>query len=111
MDMKMNTEEINTSGTSWDCKLIDGIVPITTGDDENIQTATLAGFLIKGSIPQLPEAGVPWLEFLTGGMTFGELDYYVRESLRKADKETYLPEFDIQNDQLTMSVGKVTQEA
>lgn len=105
MDMRMNTEEITTSGVAWDCKLKDGIVEMVTGDTEDIQTATLAGFLIKGTIPQLPDAGVPWLEFLTGSMTFGELDYYIRDSLALADKEIYMPKYDIVNDQLTMSIG------
>lgn len=109
MDMAMNIEDIKTSGISWDCKLKDGIVEIVTGEKEDIQTATLAGFLIKGTIPQLPEAGVPWLEFLTSSLTFGELDYFIRESLQQAGKDIYMPDYDIQNDQLTMTIGKATE--
>lgn len=111
MDLKMKAEDITTAGTTWDCKLIDGIVPIITDDEEDLQCATQAGFLITGTVPQLPEAGVPWTDFLTNKMTFGELDFYVRNSLQNVGKETFYPQYDIENDQLTMSIGKATQEA
>lgn len=110
MDMKMKAEEIKTSGISWDCKVTDGIVPIITGDEEDLQCAIQASFLIKKTVPQLPDAGVPWTEFLASGMTFGELDFYVRDSLQKVDKETYYPQYDVENDQLTMKIGKVEME-
>ena len=110
MDLKMKSEDIETSGVSWDCKVSNGIVPIITGDEEDLQCATQAGFLIKGTIPQLPDVGVPWTEFLTNKLTFGELDYYVRDSLQNAEKETFYPQYDVENDQLTMSIGKMEQE-
>lgn len=111
MDLKMKAEEITVAGTNWDCQVIDGIVPIITGDEENLQSAIQAGFLIKGTIPQLPEAGVPWSDFLTQKMNFGELDFFVRDSLQKAGKENYYPQYDIENDKLTMSIGQLSQEA
>lgn len=111
MDLKMKAEDITTAGTTWDCKVDDGIVPIITGDEDDLQTAIQAGFLIKGSIPQLPDAGVPWTEFLTQALTFGELDYYVRNSLQKAGKENYYPQYELEDDKLTMSIGQLSQEA
>lgn len=111
MDLKMNAEVITTEGVSWDCDVENGIVPIITDDKEDLQCATLAGFLITGTVPQLPEAGVPWTDFLTNKITFGVLDFYVRESLRNVDENNFYPEYDIEEDQLTMSVGKVQQEA
>lgn len=110
MDLKMKVEDITTAGVSWDCKVKGGIVPIITGDEEALQCATQAGFLITGTVPQLPEVGVPWTDFLTNKMTFGELDFYVRDSLQAVGKETYYPQYDIQDDKLTMSIGKATQE-
>lgn len=111
MDLKMKAEDITTAGVSWDCKVTNGIVPIITDEEEALQCATQAGFLITGTVPQLPEAGVPWTDFLTNKMTFGELDYFVRDSLQKVEKELYYPQYDIDNDKLTMSIGKLTQEA
>lgn len=110
MDLKMKAEDIKTSGISWDCKVVDGVVPIITGDEENLQCATQAGFLIKGTIRQLPEAGVPWTDFLTNKMTFGELDFYIRDALRKVEMETFYPRYDIENDQLTMTIAQMNQE-
>ena len=85
-------------------------MPIIKDDEEDLQCATIAGFLIVGTVPQLPEAGVPWTDFLTGKITFGVLDFYVRESLLNVDKDNFYPEYDIEEDQLTMKVGKLQQE-
>jgi hypothetical protein len=110
MDLKMKAEDIQVSGITWDVKVNDGIVPIISGEDEDLQCATIASFLIKGTVPLLPEAGVPWTEYLTNNLSFGELDFYIHESLRKTDKTMYYPEYDIQNDQMTMSIKKLEEE-
>ena len=110
MDLKMQAEDITTAGVSWDCDVENGIVPIITDDQENLQAATLAGFLIAGTVPQLPEAGVPWTDFLTKKITFGVLDFYVRDSLTNVERQDYMPQYDIENDQLTMSINKKPQE-
>lgn len=112
MDLKMKAEDITTAGTSWDCEVENGIVPIIKDDTEDMQCAVLASFLIKGTVPQLEDAGVPWTDYLTGKISFGILDFYVRESLQNVDKTNYYPEYDIQNDQLTMGIGRLeTEEA
>jgi hypothetical protein len=106
MDLKMNAEDINTSGISWDCKLESGIVPIIQDEEEDVQTGTLAAFLIRGTIPLLPEAGVPWTDYLSGGMTFGEIDFYIRKSLQNVGKENFYPQYSIDKDKLTMNISK-----
>lgn len=110
MDLKMQAEDIQVSGITWDCAVHGGIVPIVSDDEEDLQAATIAGFLVKGTVPQLPDAGVPWTEFLTKKITFGELDFYIRESLHKADKDAFFPEYGIEKDRLTMKVGKLQAE-
>ncbi len=110
MDLKMKAEEITDAGVIWDCDVKNGIVPIIMEDEEDLQCATLAGFLITGTVPQLPEAGVPWTDFLTGKITFGVLDFYVRESLLNVGKDNFYPEYDIENDKLTMSIGKLQED-
>ena len=110
MDLKMKAEDITTAGVSWDCEVENGLVPIIKDETEENQGATLAGFLIRGTVPQLPEAGVPWTEYLTGKITFGVLDFYVRDSMRNVGRDNYFPQYDIEKDQLTMKVGKLTQE-
>ena len=110
MDLKMKSEDITTADVSWDCDVADGLVPIIMDEKEEMQSATMAGFLILGTVPQLPEAGVPWLEFLTGKIQFGVLDFYVRESLSNVGRDDFYPQYDVDKDQLTMSVGRLTQE-
>lgn len=110
MDLKMKSEDITTAGVSWDCDVKNGLVPIVKDEKEEMQAATMAGFLIMGTVPQLPEAGVPWTEFLTGKITFGVLDFYVRESLSNVGRDDFYPQYDIEKDKLTMSVGRLTQE-
>ena len=112
MDLKMKAEDINTAGVSWDCSVENGIVPIIKDDKEDMQCAVIAGFLIKGTAPILPDAGVPWTDFLTKKISFGVLDFYVRESLQNVDKPNYYPQYDLEEDQLTMKIGRLeTEEA
>jgi hypothetical protein len=112
MDMKMNAEEIS-AGTSpiWDVKVRKGIVPIITGDTEDLQTATLAAFIQTHTIPLLPDAGVPWQNFLTGNISFGELDGYIRNAMIKTGKSEYYPQYDLNGNKLTMTIGKIRVEA
>lgn len=105
----MKAETITaTAEPVWDIKVENNLVPIISGDEENMQNATLAGFLETGTIPQLPSVGVPWQEFLTNGLTFGELDSYIRQSIEAAGQENYYPQYEIddENQRLTMTVGR-----
>lgn len=111
MDLKMTAEEISTTAdVSWDCAVENGLVPLLMDDEEDIQCATIAAFLIQGTVPQLPDVGVPWSKYLTQEITFGELDFYVRDSLQKAEKDTYYPQYNIENETLTMTVGQLDEE-
>ena len=107
MDLKMQVEKMTDDGPEWDCDVENGIVPIITDDTEDLQCATMAGFLITGTIPQLPEAGVPWTDFLKGTISFGVLDFYVRQSLLNVGKDNYYPQYSLDKDKLTMSIGKL----
>lgn len=107
MDLKMKSEEITTAGVSWDCDVQDGIVPILHNGQDELQSAVIASFLIKGTVPQIPDAGVPWTDFITEKISFGVLDFYIRDSIAAAGLYNYYPQYDIQNDQLTMSVGRM----
>ena len=108
MDIKMKAQSISSiSHPIWDVQVQKGIVPMISGDEEELQTATLAGFIEKGSIPLLPSSGVSWSQYLTGEITFGELDAEVRDSISEAGKDNFYPDYEIENDQLVMTIGKV----
>lgn len=106
MDVEMRKEEQTSTDYIWDVKTDEGIVPIITGQKEDVQIATLAGLLQLGSIPQLPEAGVNWAGFLTGSVSFGELDGEIRDALIKAGKEDYMPVYSISGDKLILNIEK-----
>lgn len=111
MDFKMQAERIRAGENPvWDCKVQDGIVPLISGRKERRQTATLAGFLQRGTIPQLMEVGVPWQGFLTKTVTFGELDSYVRESIMETGMTEYYPQYEIEEDRLVMTIGTELEE-
>ena len=110
MDLKMKAEDISTAGISWDCEVKDGLVDIIQNDEEDLQGAVIAGFLIIGTVPLLPNAGVPWTDFLSDKISFGVLDFYIRESLDSVQKNNFYPQYDIEDDKLTMSIGKLIQE-
>lgn len=105
MDVEMTAETPSIDGAKWDIKTENGIVPILSGEKEDLQIATLAAFLEYGTIPQLQEVGVEWTAFLTGDLSFGALDVQIRQALQKADKSTYRINYDITGDRLTVAVS------
>ena len=46
MDLKINAEYEGENNPIWDIKVKNGIAPIIYGEEENVQTATLACFLV-----------------------------------------------------------------
>lgn len=106
MDAQMKTQEMTSTFPVWDVKLVDGEVPIIQGDTEDIQTALMATVLELGTIPNLPNAGVPWTDFLTGKIVFGELDSYIRESMNNAGMNRFVPDYQIIDDQLYVNVKR-----
>lgn len=106
MDMKMKAEKISAyENPIWDVKVKNGIVPIISGNDEKIQNAILAGFLELGTIPQLPDVGVNWPGFMTGAVSFGELDTGIRQSLQDAGVGQFQPDYDLEEDSLIMTIN------
>lgn len=106
MDLKMRAEKISDNkNPEWDVKVINGIVPIISGDEEKQQRAVIAGFLETGTVPQLENAGVPWQNFITGGLTFGELDALIRNSINNAGVIEYYPQYEIEGEKLTLTIG------
>ena len=110
MDLRMKVQQQSESENPvWDVEINKGIVPIITGKIEHLQNAVLAGFLELGSIKQLPEAGVDWPGFITGVVTFGEIDSAVRDSLLKAGRSDFYPQYELEDEKLIMTIGTEEQ--
>lgn len=106
MNVEMLKEVDTDDSEVWDIKTEGNIVPILTGEQEDIQIALLSCFLEKGTIPQLPDMGVEWTKFLTKDLTFGELDMQIRDSLQNAGRLEFIPDYQIDGDRLTLTVSK-----
>lgn len=104
MDVKMASSTDTTSSTfsTWDFDIKNGIASFITGDDADVQLATIAAFLQIGSIPQLPSVGVPWVEFLTHQVTFGDLDAALRSSAQNAGVTNFQPNYYIEDQNLVV---------
>jgi hypothetical protein len=107
MDAQMQSSTKSpTSYQEWDYYVVNGIVPIIEGEEENAQAATIAAFLQVGTIPQLPEEGVDWTGFFTGGVPFNEIDNTIKNNLARIGLVDYYPTYDTINDSLVAQVGK-----
>ena len=109
MDLTMasSTETTDTSFPTWDFDVQNGLVPLISGDLESVQAASMAAFLQVGTIPQLPDVGVPWAEFLTGIATFGDIDAAIRKAALSANVSNFSPEYDFENGRLTVTMSAV----
>jgi hypothetical protein len=71
------------------------IVPIITGSVEDAQQAQVLCNMVKGAIPQLPDAGVDWAGFLAGTDGIGQLDASIRANLSAGGHNDFYPSYDI----------------
>jgi hypothetical protein len=106
MDLKMNSTTIGTSSAFpvWDIDVVNGVAQIVTGDAEHVQKASMAAFIQVGSVPQLPGVGVPWVEFLTGGANFADLDAAIRKAAQAVDEPNFSPNYDFENGRLVVTM-------
>ena len=70
---------------TFDYLVVGDIVPVlndsgANGSLEDAQHAQLAAYIQRGSIPQLTGFGVEWVEFFTGGVTFGVVDGEIKRT-------------------------------
>lgn len=106
MDIEMKIQEKTAVFPIWDLKVENGIVPVITDDKEDLQGAILASFIEKGTVPELPDVGIEWTGYLTGKISFGELDAQIRQSLGNAEKDEFRPVYQLENERLTLTVEK-----
>ena len=107
MDLTMASSTPTTSNSfpTWDFDVQNGSVALISGDVENLQAATIAAFVQVGSVPQLPTVGVPWVEYLTGGATFGDIDAAIRKAALAANVANFTPQYDFENGKLTVTMS------
>lgn len=107
MDARMQSSvSLPNQYQTWDYYVVDGIVPIIEGIQENSQTATIAAFIQVGTVKQLPTYGIPWVEFFTGEVGFNVIDSQIKTNLNQLGLIAYYPQYDLINNNLVATVVK-----
>lgn len=76
-------------------------------DAEIKQRAVVSAFTQKGTIPQLPNTGVEWVELLTGNVIPAEINSQIMNQIHEcADTYEYIPKYLIVDKQLVVSIDK-----
>lgn len=69
------------------------------------QRAIISSFVQKGSIPQLPNVGVEWVEFLSESRSPAEINSQIFDAMHNyADTYDYIPKYETSNDKLTVTI-------
>lgn len=89
---------------TWDYFVSGDIVPIIVGSEEEDQRAAVSGFLQKGSIPQLPDVGIAWVEYLLGEVPLTEIDTQIRDTLTRNGLSNFDVAYDIINDKMSVKI-------
>ena len=83
----------------------DGQLQVLYAESAIKQRAVLASFTQRGSIPQLPDVGVDWVEFLTEQRSAAEINSQIMDTMHKnADTYNYIPKYETTNDKLTVTI-------
>jgi hypothetical protein len=107
IDAQMTSTVTSSSAyPTWDFNVVGNIVPIIQDTLAEQQSANVAAFLQIGTIPQLPGIGVDWTGYLTGNLSFGDLDQAIRASLLAVGLSTFSPNYDIVGSKLTTTIIK-----
>lgn len=85
-----------------------GELKMLTGSAEEKQRAIVASFTQRGSIPQLPDTGIQWAEFLTGDVGYAELNAQVLDALHNtALTYAYMPIYTEKGSALNIVITEV----
>jgi hypothetical protein len=104
-DILMNSSLITTNAyPTWDFAVKDNMLQTVSGTNGDIQNANIAVFTQKGTIPQLPSAGVNSAGFLTNQISFGSFDANIRTALKNAGASAFVPKYSTASGLLKVSI-------
>lgn len=106
MDILVQTKTDETSGLPrWDFVVKNGRVQTLTNTAEVQQRAVVAAYIQKGTIPQLVETGVPWLEVVTGETNILEADAQIRANIQEmSGSYSLLPVYSVEKNKLLCTI-------
>ncbi len=83
----------------------DGQLQVLYAENAVKQRAVLASFVQRGSIPQLPDIGVDWVEFLTSQRSAAEINSQIFTAMHNyANTYDYIPKYETADDKLTVTI-------
>lgn len=69
------------------------------------QRAILSSFVQRGSIPQLPNVGIEWVEFLSELRSPAEINSQIFDAMHNhANTYDYIPKYETSNNELTVTI-------
>lgn len=83
----------------------DGELSLLNTKAEEQQRVIVSAFTQRGSIPQLPESGVQWAEYLTQQISASELNAQIMNAIQNCGGSfAYRPEYTTLNDKLFVRI-------
>ena len=109
MDIEMiDGVDKETHEKYWDFKVKNGKLCWIDYSAATQQRSIIATYLQRGTIPQLPDVGNQWVEFLTGTIAPNELNTQIRNSIMEMTGElSYLPKYNDVDGKLTVEVSAI----
>ena len=107
MDIEMiTTTDEDTKENLWDFKVKNGKLCWIDYTAATQQRSIIATYLQRGTIPQLPDVGNQWVEFLTRTVAPNELNTQIRNSIMDMTGElSYLPKYNEVDGKLIVEVS------
>lgn len=108
MDFEMETKyDQETQTNLWDFKVTNGSFHAIDHEVADQQRAIIAVFLQRGTIPQMPELGNQWAEFLTGEVMPAALNAQIKNSITDLTGQAkYMPKYSDEDGNLVVEVVK-----
>lgn len=111
MDLRMQSYTNANKEPIWDFCIneVTGSLVVTENSiAEEHQQAVVATFTQRGSIPQLPQIGVQWAEFLSQSISTSELNTQIVNAIQENAKSfAYLPVYSKTNGKLQVTIKEV----
>lgn len=109
MDIEMiDGVDKETHEKYWDFKVKDGKIQTVDYTVATKQRSIIATYLQRGTIPQLPDVGNQWVEFVTGTVMPNTLNTQIRKSIMELTGQLpFLPKYSEEDGQLKVEVVEV----
>lgn len=87
----------------------DGQLQVLYSNEAVKQRAIVSSFTQRGSVPQLPNVGVEWVEFLSEARSPAEINSQIFDAMHNnANTYAYVPKYETTKDELIVTIEENT---